>query len=136
MSNHHAIKDTFLGSLERCLASETFIPTFYDRFLSKSPSVRAKFARTDMASQGQKLSKSLRMLASAVAGEAEGLHELSERAETHGRRHLNITPDMYELWSSALLSTACEHDASWTPETEAAWTHTVQLVVDYMIKRA
>jgi hemoglobin-like flavoprotein len=130
------IKDSFLASLERCLSSDAFIQAFYDRFLSQSQTVRDRFAHTDMALQGQKLATSLRILGSAVAGEPAGLRELAERAETHGRLQMNITPDMYELWKASILRTASEHDPAWTPDVGQAWVRTVDLAVNYMISRA
>ena len=47
----------------------------------------------------------------------------------------DITPDMYELWQSAMLATASQHDAQWTPDVEHAWDHTLSIVVSYMINR-
>lgn len=136
MAQKNYPKDDFLDSIERCLASESFIPDFYTRFLAQSPSIRDRFARTDMTLQAQKLANMLRLLASAVAGESEALKQLSERAETHSRKHLNITPDMYELWSSSILATAREHDTVWTHEVEEAWNSTLEFVVNFMIARA
>jgi hemoglobin-like flavoprotein len=129
-------RDLFLQSLERCLATGTFIGCFYERFIASSPDVRARFAHTDMARQQEKLTRSLRMLAAAVVGAPAGLRELAERAETHGRRGMRITPDLYELWSAAILATAREHDPQWSPDVEAAWVSTLNMVVQYMINRA
>lgn len=129
-------KDVFLESIERCLASESFISDFYTRFLAQSQSVRDRFACTDMTLQAQKLANMLRLLASAVAGESEALKQLNERAETHSRKKLNITPDMYELWSSSILATAREHDGMWTHDVEEAWHSTLEFVVNFMVARA
>lgn len=136
MSEPFFAKDVFLWSIERCLASESFVPDFYKRFLAQSPSVRNKFRNTDMQAQAEKLGRTLRILASAVAGDPDALRHLAERAESHSRYRLNITPDMYELWTAAILATAREHDYAWTDEVEAAWTHTLKIVVDFMIARA
>lgn len=130
------IRDIFLASLERCLASGTCIQNFYDHFLGMSPVVRSRFANTDMKLQQQKLAEMLRVLGSVMMGEARGLAELAARAETHSRARMNITPDLYELWYEALLATVSEHDPQWSPLIEEAWRHTLQMAIDYMIARA
>ncbi len=89
-----------------------------------------------MRALAEKLAKTLRILASAVAGEPDGLRDLTARAESHGRYRLNVTPDMYELWTAAIVATAREHDDAWSPEVEDAWNHTLKIVVDFMIARA
>ncbi|HUN82690.1 MAG TPA: globin domain-containing protein [Phycisphaerae bacterium] len=136
MSIDLSIKDRFIISLERCLAREGFIAKFYCRFLSQSASIRDRFAHTDMALQSERLARSLRTLASAVAGEPAGLKELAERADTHSRNKLNITPDMYELWTAAIIAMAREYDPEWSTCIEEAWVHTVNVAVKYMISRA
>jgi hemoglobin-like flavoprotein len=130
-----ALKDVFLQSLDRCGKSSGFLSDFYARFIGRSPTVRAKFAKIDLEKQAIKLFDSLRILGLAVSGQKEGLKELAARAETHNRQHLNITPDMYELWQEAMLISASEHDPEWSPEIEFAWEHTLEIVVNYMIKR-
>jgi hypothetical protein len=89
-----------------------------------------------MALQAQRLAKSLRILASAVAGEPAGLKELAERADSHSRNKLNITPDMYELWTAAIIATGREYDSQWSKHIEEAWVHTIDVAVKYMISRA
>lgn len=83
----------FLASLERCANHPDFIPTLYRYFLSSSDEICLKFHRTDFAHQNKMLLRSLRLVADAAAGHPEGLRELRERAETHGRRHLYIEPN-------------------------------------------
>ena len=130
------IRDISTESLDRCLASDSCISSFYKRFLGTSPVVRSHFANTDMDTQQKALAQMLRVLGSAVVGDPHGLAELAARAETHSRRRMNITPDLYELWYEALMVTASEHDPAWSPEIEAAWRHTLELAIQYMIARA
>lgn len=135
MSDSLNIKNTFIASLDRCLATDGFMEIFYQRFTARSPAVRARFARTDMTVQAQRFADSLRTLASAVAGEPAGLRELALRAESHGQRGMNITPDIYELWSAAIIATAKEYDREWTVSVEQAWVQTVEIAVKYMTNR-
>ena len=53
-----APKDLFLDSLNRCAASDNFIPAFYDRFLASSDEVQAKFEDTDFTVQNRMLLRS------------------------------------------------------------------------------
>lgn len=130
------IRDIFTASLDRCLASKSCISDFYKRFLGTSPVVRSHFANTDMDTQQKALAEMLRVLGSAVVGDPHGLAELAARAESHSRRRMNITPDLYELWYEALMATTSEHDSAWSLEVEGAWRHTLELAIRYMIARA
>ncbi len=134
-SQPRTVKDLFLASLERCLDCEDFVRTFYDRFTRHSPSVRDRFADTNMQQQAEKLARSLRIMASAVGGEPEGLSELRERAETHGARGMKITPDLYELWAATIIVTARDFDVEWSADVERAWRNTIEILVGYMLGR-
>lgn len=127
-------KEIFLKSLDRCTQSSEFIPTFYDRFVASSPEVRRKFAHTDFAKQNKMLLKSLRLAAAATAGESAGLREITERAESHDRHHLDIKSHLYELWRIALLDAARRFDKQWDTTTEAAWNTILGHVIHRMIK--
>jgi hemoglobin-like flavoprotein len=115
--------------------SGEFIPAFYKRFLATSEDVRRKFQNTDFEKQNKMLLRSLQLVAAATKGEREGLQELRERAETHDRYHLDIKPDLYDVWLSAVVETAREYDKEWIDETEDAWTAILTYAIDYMVRR-
>lgn len=125
----------FLRSLERCLSSSDFIPSFYTTFLSYSDEIRDKFRHTNFDHQYKMLEQSLRLASDAAIGLPDGLRELTERAETHSRRHLNIAPHFYEMWLSALIITACKFDAQWDNEIENSWRMVLGHVIHHMIIR-
>jgi len=127
-------KELFLESLNRCTLSSEFISTFYDRFVASSPEVRKKFARTDFAKQNRMLLKSLKLAAAATAGDPEGLQEITARAESHDRHHLNVKPHLYELWRTALFETARRYDKRWDTATETAWITILGHVIHRMVK--
>ncbi len=127
-------KNLFLQSLERCSEDEDFIASFYDNFLGASEEVREKFAETDFTRQNRMLLKSLRLCAGATAGDLAALRELRERAETHDRQHLNIRPELYDLWLDAIIKTAREYDELWSPDIEEAWNTILGHVIHHMIK--
>lgn len=128
-------KDQFIESLNRCLKHEQFIPTFYQRFMASSKEVRDRFQDTDFNRQNQMLIRSLNLAARATEGEQEALQELKERARTHDRFHLNIRPELYELWLASILETARKFDDRWTEEIQSAWMSILGYVIKYMIRR-
>jgi hemoglobin-like flavoprotein len=128
-------KALFVKSLNRCIEKEGFIPSFYRRFLASSEEVRFKFRDTDFEAQYKRLEDSLFLVAAATYGQTEGLQHLRERATTHSRQHLNIKPEFYELWRSAILATAREYDREWDEEVEAAFESILGFAIEYMIKR-
>ena len=81
------------------------------------------------------LRRSLELMASATAGDPDGLRELSERAETHSRAKLNIRPELYTLWLDALIETAKGTDPEWTPAIEQAWRSILGIAVRHMTRQ-
>lgn len=132
--SERATKDIFLESLNRCTSSPDFVPAFYGRFLNSSDAVAWKFRNTDFAKQNAMLEKSLRLVAGATSGEPEALRELKERAQSHDQDHLNISPDMYSLWKTAVVQTAKEFDTNWDDNVSEAWEKILGFVINYMIK--
>ena len=127
-------KERFLASLDRCSNDESFIPSFYDRFLGHSEEIREKFAHTDFDKQNQMLLRSLRLSAGATAGQPESLREIRERAVTHNRQHLNIEPRLYETWLTTVVNTAREFDPEWDDTIEEAWKTVLGHVISHMIR--
>ena len=125
-------KDRFLQSLERCASSDQFVLTFYERFMASSEDVRRKFLFTSLETQSNKLLESLRLSAGATNGESEALAELRARAETHNRHHLDIKPELYDLWLDSLVDTAREFDHEWSDSIESAWRTILGFVIHRM----
>ena len=69
-----------------------------------------------------------------MAGEFKSLRELRERAETHDRNHLDIKPELYELWLDAMIKTAREYDNQWNDDIENAWHIILGHVINHMTK--
>ncbi len=130
--NDRTPKDRFLDSLDRCAESEKFIPAFYARFIAASDEIGEKFKDTDFERQNRMLLRSLRLAAGATAGDSNALRELTERAETHDRHHLDIAPRLYDYWLSALIETASEFDGQWNDTIEEAWLSTLGHVINHM----
>lgn len=108
-----------MQSYGRCCAKPQFFDRFYQRFLDSSPHVRDKFANTDMTAQKQLLRQGILNLVM----HARGLPDTKLRAlgESHSRQHLDIRPELYELWLNALLATINEFDPECDASTQLAW---------------
>lgn len=128
-------KDLFLKSVNRCIASDGFLPSFYERFLASSDEIKRKFRNTDFEKQNEMLARSLQLSAAATAGDQEALAEMNERATTHDRHHLNIEPQFYEVWLETIVATASNFDDQWSDEIEAAWQRVLSHVVQHMIRK-
>lgn len=125
-------RQLFHESLDRCRRDECFIPRFYQLFMESSDEIRLRFRNTDFEQQTTMLLRSLELSAAATDGEPEGLRELRERAQSHDRTHLNIRPELYDLWLDAILKTASEYDPAWNSAIEAAWKRILGFVIRHM----
>lgn len=128
-------KDLFLESLNRCTQNEEFVPSFYKRFMASSEEIQRKFRFTNFEVQNRMLLRSLKLTAMATEGDKEGLRELTERAKTHDRDHLNIKPELYDLWKTAVTETAKEFDDKWNEPIEKAWDKILGYVINHMARK-
>ena len=124
--------ETFHDSLDRCQATPTFFANFYDRFIRAHPEVAAKFARTDMRKQQWVLQASLHMIMLASQGNGASQVYLARVAERHSRRHLDIPPEMYDLWLQCLVETVAEIDPRFNEDVRLAWRRVMASGISYM----
>lgn len=122
-------------SLERCSSQTEFFARFYSCFHDSSDEVAAKFAGTDARAQARALRTAFLLLLQAVSGDPDAWQQLELRAIRHDRRHLDVRPEMYELWRECLLKTVRESDPGADAPTEAAWGRVVQQAIDFMVAR-
>jgi len=115
--------ETFRASLGRCLATPSFLHSFYDRLIESSEEVREKFKNTEFARQTRILTDSLYIM--AVAAESKGdsvpWREMDRLAARHSRTELDIRPELYDAWLECLLMAVKQFDPEFTPEVEKAW---------------
>ena len=123
--------DIVMQSYGRCCASDTFFDTFYDHFLASSPEIRDKFVNTNMASQKLLLRQGI----FNVVLYARGMPgtKLKALGCSHSRQGMNIRPELYKLWFSALAASIREHDQESTIETILAWREVVTKSVDVIL---
>ena len=103
--------------------------------MDSSATIRFRFRNTDFEHQKKMLLRSLQLSAAATDGEPEGLRELNERAASHDRVHLNIGPELYDLWLDAILQAASEFDPDWNDDIRAAWQRILGFVIRHMTSR-
>jgi hemoglobin-like flavoprotein len=127
--------EEFIDSLERCLADRRFIDRFYALFLASSPAVAEKFRNTDFDRQKRALTASLYVMVMAVERGSAPLAYLEQIAERHGRRDLDIGPELYDSWLDCLVLAAREHDPKFSERIETLWRKTMQFGIDLMRER-
>lgn len=111
--------DRVMQSYGRCCASDTFFDDFYQCFLSSSPEIREKFAKTDMAAQKQLLRAGILNLVLCARGMPDT--KLKALGHSHSRKGLDIRPELYGLWVEALIRTVRQHDRKATELDQDAW---------------
>ena len=106
-----------IGITER---GEVFFRRFCEIFFQSSDDIAEKFAATDIDKQVRVLQKATFQLISfyLVKNDNDYLREI---ARIHDQAHLNIPPDLYDLWLDALVMTVAEMDPHYRPETALAW---------------
>ena len=134
MSEQATPKQTFIDSLERCKADESFIPSFYERFLECSDEIKFKFRLTNFEKQNEMLLHSLELSADATLGKPKALEEIHLRGVSHDREHLDIKPELYEFWLDSLIETAKRIDEQWDDDVEASWRSILGHVITVMVR--
>ena len=96
-----------------------FFDEFYATFLASSPAVREKFVKTDMVAQKQLLRAGILNLVMFARGMPDT--KLQALGKSHSRAHLDIRPELYDLWIAALLKTIKQHDRQLEQLDLEAW---------------
>ena len=125
---------TFHDSFQRCMATGgRFFDVFYDHFLKSSPEIAAKFQRTDLKRQKQKLKLSLHMMVGALVLHSADYSMLAYVAERHAHTNWDIPPNLYQFWLDSLIFAAKTCDSSFDAETEKNWRTAMQPGIDYIV---
>lgn len=130
--------ELFNDSFERCMQNTRapgFLDRFYEIFIASSLEVAQKFLKTDFPQQVRALKASLCFLMMASGGDPESVAHLEEMAQLHDRKHLNIRPELYDLWLTCLLEAVREYDELFDPETEMAWRRVLGFGIEFMKAR-
>ncbi len=125
----------FGASLGRCHANTGFITRFYDLFIAASPEAAEKFKNTDLERQSRAMSSSLYALVMVIEGGEAAILYLDKIARQHGRKDLDIRPQLYDVWLDCLIETVSEFDPQYSDEIERLWRDAMAFGVKFMQSR-
>jgi hemoglobin-like flavoprotein len=111
--------DRVMQSYGRCCASASFFDDFYRNFLASSPKIREKFTDTDMPAQKQLLRQGILNLVMFARGMPDT--KLRALGASHSRGGFDIRPELYDIWTEALLDTVGQHDSQLDPALRRDW---------------
>ena len=116
--------DIVFQSYGRACNNPEFFETFYNKFMSKSPEIRAMFVNTNMEAQRGLLRGGVMWLIM----HARGMSDTKIRAlgESHSKKRMNINPMFYSFWLDALLETLAIFDAEFTQDLDRTWRNTLR----------
>ncbi len=124
--------DAVVASYGRCCVNPAFFDRFYDIFLASNPAIKPMFAKTDFVKQKALLRQGISYMLMYLQGKATGTMAMTRLADSHGPKHLNINPALYEFWIDSLMKAVKECDKDCTPVIEAEWRRALRQGVDYM----
>ena len=127
--------DGFRASLRRCLADESFLRDFYDRFMASSEEIREKFRDTDFARQIRVLADSLYVMAVAAEGGPDNVawSEVGRLSDKH--RALGVRSAHLDTWLESLMATVRDRDPEFSADVEAAWRRILAPGIEHMRAR-
>lgn len=120
-------------SYGRCCLNPKFFDRFYENFAKQSHIIGQMFAKTDMAKQKQLLRSGIAFLFQFAQGSQYAAQRVGDLGASHSRTRHNINPDMYPLWTEALMMTVQEFDQQFTPELRAKWIAALRQGIERMI---
>lgn len=121
---------SYMHVLNRRLEGRS-LDVFYECFLAASPEVAAKFRHTDMPRQQAMLKKAFyHLLTFYVSSHAD--YYLHQVAVLHSRAHLDVRPELYDLWLDALIDTVRHFDDRFSADVELAWRLVMTPGIVYM----
>jgi len=116
-------------SYRRC-QSEEFFRAFYGRLLASDPAIGPMFAKTDFDRQIKLLQHSIGLL--FIYAKRRNPAILERIAMRHGRRDVNVPPDLYPRFTESLVATVKEFDPHYGNEVEQAWRMAVAPGIEFM----
>jgi hemoglobin-like flavoprotein len=129
----------FNDSYERVMhgpsrSSGEFFTAFYKLLVATSDEAASKFRNTDMAAQVRMLQSSVTVLLNffVTSHQDEYLGQLAER---HGKRGLDIPPELYSVWLDCLIETVRQFDSKFNDDVATAWQVVFSKGIDFMTSR-
>lgn len=108
-----------------------FFDHFYWIFLERDPRIAQIFEGVDINKQAGTLKKTFFYAVCFIANPNSN-EFMSEVAHQHDRNHLNIEPELYDIWLDCMVDTVKKFDSLATEETLLAWRLQFAPVIAYM----
>ena len=121
------------ASYRRCADDPAFYTTFYERLLAGDPRVPEKFSGTDFDRQHRLLRHGLGLLLIYAKRPNEAL--IDRIAVRHSRGDVDVPPDLYPGFLTALEEALEGHDPDFSPEVARAWRSALAPGIAYMQSR-
>jgi len=121
----------FHDSFERVRQHPDFFDVFYERFLSCSDEVAAKFNGVDLGRLKSMVREALYLKLLATDGNVPARERLVQLGMKHAA--MQIRPELYELWLDALMSVVEEMDPRYDARIEQSWRDVLALGIGIML---
>lgn len=131
MSFEHIYDKSYARIVNRKIDDKDFFEAFYDNFLRHSEEIRQIFVNTDMNKQKAMLKKSFYSLLIFYASNQADDY-IKKIASHHDKHHLNIRPELYEVWLDTLMKTLSVYDEEFSDDVELAWRLILSSGITYM----
>lgn len=121
------------ASYRRCADIPGFYTTFYERLLAIDPRVPEKFAGTDFERQHRLLRHGLGLL--LIYAKRPNAALIDRIALRHSRADVDVPPDLYPGFLTALEEALEGHDPGFSPDVARAWRNALAPGIAYMQSR-
>ena len=108
-----------------------FFPAFYKRLSTRSARIEDKFAGINLAQLARTQRPGIYHLLTYFDTD-EPSEYLRHLAALHGPKHLDIAPELLDLWLDAILETVQEFDPEYDKQVEAAWWAVLQKGIGFL----
>lgn len=117
-------------SFDRCLKQPNFIENFYQKLFTYDAGIQPKFSNTLFTVQKALVTNGLKKLLAYAEGDAAAQGELDLIKKSHAKSQMDIKPEWYAHFISALIATAKEMDPSYSPSLDGDYKAAMQPGID------
>lgn len=86
-----------------------------------------------MQQQKQLLEHGIQLTLMFADDNSVGKKGLARIRETHSRKNLNISPDLYSVWLESFMQAVEEIDPEYNVELDLEWREVLQKSIDYIV---
>jgi len=119
-------------SYGRALWDLDFLDNFYEIFLDSHPEIRPRFANTDFVKQKDLLRHGLMSVLMFAEGQPSARSCLERIRDTHSRKKMGISPDLYAHWTDSLIKAVAKSDPKFDQTLEASWRKVIAPAVEFI----